>query len=193
MGIDILVLDRFLEPGECQRIIAEVTASASNEAGVYGGRKAVDPVVRKALVAAVSQDTLDTVSDSLAQALPVFSKHFGVHITSFEPPQFLHYRTGDYFVAHQDGNTPLIQDETLGRKVSVSIFLNPQTEPATVGTYSGGSLVLHGSYPDWEYRKDVTSPPGTLVAFRSETTHEVLPVSAGERFAIVAWFRSQTI
>ena len=31
--------------------------------------------------------------------------------------------------------------------------------------------------------------PGTLVAFRSETTHEVTPVTHGERYSIVSWFR----
>jgi SM-20-related protein len=31
--------------------------------------------------------------------------------------------------------------------------------------------------------------PGTLVAYRAETTHEVTPVTHGERFTIVSWFR----
>ena len=31
--------------------------------------------------------------------------------------------------------------------------------------------------------------PGTLVAFRSETTHEVTPVTHGERFSIASWYR----
>jgi len=28
-----------------------------------------------------------------------------------------------------------------------------------------------------------------LVAFRSETTHEVTPVTHGERYSIASWFR----
>jgi SM-20-related protein len=37
----------------------------------------------------------------------------------------------------------------------------------------------------------VTMPaaPGTLVAYRAETTHEVTPVTHGERFTIASWFR----
>jgi predicted 2-oxoglutarate/Fe(II)-dependent dioxygenase YbiX len=31
--------------------------------------------------------------------------------------------------------------------------------------------------------------PGSLVAFRSETTHEVIPVTHGERFTVVSWYR----
>jgi SM-20-related protein len=110
--------------------------------------------------------------------------HFGVELNELEEPQFLHYRPGDFFVAHQDGNTPLIRDETLARKGSVIIFLNDQGEG-----YEGGSLVMHGKYPDWEYRQDATAAAGTLIAFRSETTHEVLPVTRGERFTIVSWLR----
>jgi SM-20-related protein len=30
--------------------------------------------------------------------------------------------------------------------------------------------------------------PGLLVAFRSDTVHEVLPVTHGERFTVVSWF-----
>ena len=34
----------------------------------------------------------------------------------------------------------------------------------------------------------LTPAPGTLVCFRAETTHEVLPVTHGERFTIVSWY-----
>ncbi|MCA1578026.1 MAG: 2OG-Fe(II) oxygenase [Acidobacteria bacterium] len=30
---------------------------------------------------------------------------------------------------------------------------------------------------------------GTLIAFRAETTHEVTPVTHGERYSMVSWFR----
>jgi SM-20-related protein len=35
----------------------------------------------------------------------------------------------------------------------------------------------------------VSGKPGILVAFRSETTHEVTPVTHGERLSIVSWYR----
>ena len=37
-------------------------------------------------------------------------------------------------------------------------------------------------------RVSLTPEPGTLVCFRAETTHEVLPVTHGERFTIVSWY-----
>jgi predicted 2-oxoglutarate/Fe(II)-dependent dioxygenase YbiX len=38
-------------------------------------------------------------------------------------------------------------------------------------------------------RVPVAPAPGTLICFRAETTHEVLPVTRGERVSIVSWFR----
>jgi predicted 2-oxoglutarate/Fe(II)-dependent dioxygenase YbiX len=31
--------------------------------------------------------------------------------------------------------------------------------------------------------------PGMLIAFRAETTHEITPVTHGERYSIVSWYR----
>ncbi|MBV9242262.1 MAG: 2OG-Fe(II) oxygenase [Acidobacteria bacterium] len=187
--IDVLRLDGFLDGAQCELIVTEMRAASTVAASVSGGAKAVDPYVRNVLCAEVSQELVDLVADRLVAIAPQLASHFGVHLNEIEDPQFLHYRVGDHFVAHQDGNTPLIHDDTLARKVSVVVFLNPQSDVDNEGSYAGGSLVLHGTYPDWGYRQDITSPPGTLVAFRSETTHEVQPVTAGERFTIVSWFR----
>ncbi|MEO8337310.1 MAG: 2OG-Fe(II) oxygenase [bacterium] len=57
-------------------------------------------------------------------------------------------------------------------------------------TYGGGALVFHGSYANPTPPLSVSPAPGTLVAFRSETTHEVTPVTHGERYTIVSWFRA---
>jgi SM-20-related protein len=103
--------------------------------------------------------------------------HFGRSLDGFDEPQFLRYGPGDYFVAHQDGNTPSVRDESRFRKVSVVIFLSAP------GTFGGGSLVLHADPP-----LTLAPPPGTLVAFPSETTHEVLPITHGERLSIVSWY-----
>ena len=100
-----------------------------------------------------------------------------------EEPQFLRYRAGDFFVAHQDGNTGLINLESDRlRRVSVTVLLNDHTD------YEGGALV----FSDYRTGKRVefAGEAGTLLAFRSETTHEVTPVKSGERYSIVTWFRA---
>jgi SM-20-related protein len=115
--------------------------------------------------------------------------HFDVALSSCEAPQFLRYETGDFFVPHQDGNTPLVHDHSRFRRISVVIFLStPSAEPMRE-TYGGGSLVFHGSYATPSPTVSVNPEPGTLIAFRSETTHEVTPVTHGERYTIVSWFR----
>jgi SM-20-related protein len=116
-------------------------------------------------------------------------RHFGVPLGQCEEPQFLRYETGDFFVPHQDGNTPLIHDQSRFRKISVVLFLNAQSEEPSPGAYGGGSLVLHGHYSGPSLCVPVVPAPGTLVAFRAETTHEVTPVTHGERFTIVSWYR----
>jgi SM-20-related protein len=115
--------------------------------------------------------------------------HFALSLSDCEAPQFLRYETGDFFVPHQDGNTPLVHDHSRFRRISVVLFLSaPSAEPIE-GTYGGGALVLHGSYASPTAPVSVNPEPGTLVAFRSETTHEVRPVTHGERYTIVSWFR----
>lgn len=96
---------------------------------------------------------------------------------------------GDFFVAHQDGNTGLLRlDREQSRKVSVVILLNRQSEAPETDAYCGGSLV----FSDWRGsgRRELRLPgeAGTLVTFRSETTHEVIPVTHGERYSIVSWY-----
>jgi SM-20-related protein len=91
-------------------------------------------------------------------------------------------------MAHQDGNTPLVYDESRFRNVTAVIFLSTQSDRPMPGTFCGGSLVLHG-FGETELRMMLAPAPGTLVAFPSETTHEVLPITHGERLSVVSWYR----
>ena len=132
---------------------------------------------RRATRIAVSENARTAIVGLLEGLKPRIEAHFNRALDGFEAPQFLRYGPGDYFVAHQDGNTPLVHDESRFRKVSVVIFVSAPD------AYSGGSLVLHAEPP-----VTLAPAPGTLVAFPSETTHEVLPVTRGERLSIVSWY-----
>jgi predicted 2-oxoglutarate/Fe(II)-dependent dioxygenase YbiX len=99
----------------------------------------------------------------------------------------LRYGVGDFFVAHQDGNTGLLRLDTELRRISLVIFLSRESESPQPDTYCGGSLLFTDFRAD--RKGSVAGEPGTLVAFRSETTHEVTPVTHGERYSIVSWFR----
>jgi SM-20-related protein len=140
--------------------------------------------VRKATRIKAGGATGAAVVGLLNRLQPRIEAHFGRSLDGFEEPQFLRYGPGDYFVAHQDGNTPLVHDESRFRRVTVVIFLSAQSEHPTPETFCGGSLVLHAEPPLL-----LAPGPGTLLAFPAETTHEVLPITHGERLTIASWYR----
>jgi SM-20-related protein len=189
--LEPLRMEGFLDSATVERILAGIADASGEAAGVYGreSEARVEPNVRSAQRIAVPDGIRALVAGRLAAAREAIADHFGIELAGCEAPQFLRYHEGDHFVAHQDGNTPLLRDDSLRRRVSAVIFLNASSPEPGDGTYGGGALVLHGRYPDLDGRHIVAGTPGTLVAFLSETTHEVTPVTHGCRYSIVAWYR----
>lgn len=189
--IDLLEKPAFFTPEETHQIVAalrEISGAAATVSG-HDVSRSVEMRIRATTRLAMPPELQGRIAQLLLSRMPEIGAHFGVELTTCEPPQFLRYETGDFFVAHQDGNTPLIHDDTRFRKVSAVIFLSqPSVDPAP-DTYGGGELIFHGPYSGPMLRVPMQPAPGTLVAFRSETTHEVAPVTHGERYTIVAWFR----
>lgn len=189
---DFLVLPNFFDEQRSQAIITEMRSTPGIQAPVYGQSAAgsVDERIRKVARQTPSAETIEYVQDRLWKLKPEVEKHFGVSLSESEELQFLRYGVGDFFVAHQDGNTGMTRMDTEARRVSVIILLNEQSEAAKEGAYGGGSLVFH----DWRGGKGSgellqARRPGTFIAFRSETTHEVMPVTHGERYSMVGWYR----
>jgi SM-20-related protein len=182
----------FFDARECDEMITELSRVPDDLATVYGlgASGSVDQRVRKATKLMPSAETVDLVTRRLSMVREEIGTHFGINLTSSEDPQFLRYRPGDFFVAHQDGNTGLVLSEReQSRKISIVIFLNRQSESSEVGSYGGGSLVFTEWRPDrirGQYA--LTGKAGMLVAFPSETTHEVVPITRGDRYSIASWF-----
>jgi predicted 2-oxoglutarate/Fe(II)-dependent dioxygenase YbiX len=176
---ELFVVPQFVEPSVGDAIVAEMRAAAGSAATVYGSTVSgsVNESVRRTFRVKPSDEVVALVIQKLLALKDAIEKHFDVVLKECEEPQFLRYREGDFFVAHQDGNTGLLRLETEQRLISTVIFLNRD--------YSGGSLV----FSNLRERYRVTSEPGMLVAFRSETTHEVTPVTHGERYSIASWYR----
>jgi predicted 2-oxoglutarate/Fe(II)-dependent dioxygenase YbiX len=155
--------------------------------GKHDGGK-VDESTRNVRRATLDSGVVDWVAAQLRAHLSSLREYFDLPVKAIEEPQFLWYRPGDFFVAHQDGNTKLIQLESDRlRRISLSIFLNDQGNRELPANYSGGSLVFTDRFTG--DRREVPGEAGKLVAFRSELTHEVTPIRHGERFAIVTWCR----
>jgi predicted 2-oxoglutarate/Fe(II)-dependent dioxygenase YbiX len=189
--IDLLQLDHILDAATIERIRKEMLAAEGQPATVLGSipERTLTSSGRRATRIAVCEAARAAVVGVLDSVQPRIAAHLGRDLGRFEEPQFLRYGPGDYFVAHQDGNTPLVHDESRFRQVSVVIFLSAQSEHPMPGTFCGGSLVLHPPFGRPEAPLALISRPGTLVAFPSETTHEVLPITHGERLSVVSWYR----
>jgi SM-20-related protein len=188
----LYVLRNFLDERTCKEIVAEMSSGRGDPATIYGrgSSESIDERVRKAVSQTPSRETVESVRRKLLECKHEVEEHFDVGLSSCEEPQFLRYGVGDFFVAHQDGNTGLLRLDSEARRVSVVIFLSTQAEIPKEGFYCGGSLVFH----DWRAPEGVrelrfTGEAGTLVAFRAETTHEVTPVTNGERHSIACWYR----
>lgn len=189
--IDLHTIPSFLDPETRDAVDAELRASAGAASTVLSAQQAegvVHSAVRRSTRVAVSPETRERVKRMLMERKGELEERFGVSLSECEDPQFLRYREGDFFVPHQDGNTPLVFDDSRFRRVSAVIFVTPKSDQPAEGTYGGGELLFHGPWPANE-RLSADARPGTLVAFRAETTHEVTPVTHGERYTIVSWFR----
>ena len=188
---DLFFQDDFLDPAARTAALADVRAAAGAAATVHGyGQTQVASRVRHAAQLEVSDATRRLIDERLSDLRPALTERFGIALSHHEPPQFLRYETGGFFVAHQDGNTPLTRDRTNDRRISIVIFLNAHTAGGMDGGYDGGALTFHAPYPNGDARHAVAGAPGSLVAFRSETTHEVTMVTSGERFTIATWFHA---
>jgi len=188
-GLDLFVERGFLDASRLAEVLAAVRASQGQPSTVYGlgDSGAVDARVRRTTRLSPPAEVEELVRRLLLSHMGAAAQHFGSGLEELEEPQFLRYEAGDYFVAHQDGNTGMLRSEQEERKVSAVIFLNSQSETPGPNTYGGGSLVFHPRGASEPFR--LTAEAGTLVAFRAETTHEVEPVTHGERFTIASWYR----
>lgn len=190
--IDLLHIERFLDDATRAEIVAELERAHGAPATVLSAQQGgmVHSAVRRTTRVAVSPETRALVRQRLMERKAQIEAHFGVPVTECEEPQFLRYETGDYFVPHQDGNTPMVWDDSRFRRISAVIFLSQRSDEPAPDTYGGGALVFHGPYTAPNVRVAASAQPGTLVTFRAETTHEVTPVTHGVRFTIATWFRS---
>jgi SM-20-related protein len=65
------------------------------------------------------------------------------------------------------------------------VFLNDYSAEPDANCYGGGLL----NFYDDETAFGLRGETGLMVAFAAETTHEVSPVTDGERFTLITWFR----
>src|SRR5678816_3421773 len=190
---DLLLTPNFLDEATCRQLIEEAQAVGSDPASVYsqGDGGQVNDRVRKAKRLKMGWTTTEFITQRLIDHKKTIEERFSIPLNKCEEPQFLSYDIGDFFVAHQDGNTGLIRlSSDAERRESILSLIHPQSEEPVPGTYSGGWLKFSDYRAEPQYSEfPLPIEAGTLVAFRSERTHEVTPITRGERYSIVSWYR----
>jgi predicted 2-oxoglutarate/Fe(II)-dependent dioxygenase YbiX len=185
---------QFIDPEMCARIIEEVRTAPTTRAPVYieGAAGTIHENVRKTTSLHPSDRTIAWVRERLFQQIPALNQHFKIDLTDCESPQFLVYRPGDFFVRHRDGNSEQLEfDHLRVRRISIVIFLNDASAVLTPGTFRGGALLFcrEGNAEVEPLAFPLWGETGLLVAFAAETLHEVTPVTDGERFTIINFFK----
>src|SRR5215216_2776968 len=165
---NLFLLRNFLDADSCASLKVELAIAPTTQAPVY------------------IEGTPGKVHEQLMRQKSALEAHFGTSLTDCERPQFLRYEKGDFFVRHQDGNTHQLDfDHLRVRRISIVVFLNDSSVESRENCFSGGALTFYDSTTTFSLMGET----GLLVAFTSDTFHEVLPVTSGERFTVISWFR----
>ena len=176
----VLTVPNVLSPADCRALIARwhkegheagsVTAMVDGKMverqydGVKKRRDHLlsDPAVRKPLMAMVARRLGPEVNKAFCFGSFRFDR---VLIACYDCDR------GDYFRAHRDNTTPA----TAGRRFALTLNLNSDE-------YEGGEL-LFPEYDDYRYKP----PTGAAVVFACSLLHEALPVTRGQRFALLSF------
>jgi SM-20-related protein len=189
--LGLFLNEDFLDVSQCREMVQEMRSATPEDAEVYTGedREQLEQSLRRAKKLKPTDRVRRLLEDRLEQLNPQLEKAFSVSLGGFQPPQFLAYGPGHFHAAHRDTRSGAT-DAIAQRMVSVVVFLNDHSEEPRDGCYGGGSLVLGGLVPGLGDDRGFPVAPaaGSAVAFRSDTVHEVKPVTHGERFTIVSWF-----
>jgi len=145
-------------------------------AEIYEEGFRIDEEARRAFDVEIALDVLDEVRRSIEEIRPEVAQYFGVVLSGDEGPGFLRYSAGGFYRRHCDVGPGWAEEWP--RRISLVVFLSTAGEQC-----EGGALRLYHARP-----LDIAPCAGTLVAFPSDTPHEVLPVMSGVRDAVVDWF-----
>lgn len=191
----VYVVPGFLDAALCRELRAHVAMGSHGPAYISGlnGAELLDEARRRTRRVLVPEAAQCAVQESLVRAIAEIQRYFTTAIARMQYPQFLRYRRGDFFRAHQDSSEhPEQTEEVRRRRVSAVLFLNRQTRFPEPDAYCGGELTLFRADDDPDPRLHVAGEDGLLVAFPSRLIHEVRPVTHGERYTVVTWYEADS-
>jgi len=181
-----MVIDGVLDEDACERIRRAMDLGASEAAEILDRTIELQEDVRRSSHIEVDDATLQHLERTLDEQRDRIERFFGIRLPSREGVSLLRYTTGGFFKPHRDHGYVASWPDAARRRVSLVLFLCSSREIDPRGTFSGGALRLHAEDGPASAH-DVHPRAGTLIAFRSTTLHEVLPVHEGIRDTVVDW------
>jgi len=100
---------------------------------------------------------------------------------SMAPPMMTRYKSGMKYGAHADAAFIQLPGATIRSDLSCTIFLN---DP---GDYDGGELHVSLGDGDLSFKLQ----PGQAIIYPSDTFHQVVPVTRGERLVAITFIQSR--
>lgn len=163
---------------EIEKIIhdAEKTEAKKAQVGTPEGIGKINEEVRKTEVSWIlpCKDNEWLFRKITDQVLTVNANWFGFDLVEIEDLQFSKYYVGGFYDKHVDH-----YPETYGNPRKLS-FVVQLSDPET---YEGGSTLLWTS----KTSQKIMKKKGSVTFFPSYLLHEVEPVTAGTRLALVGW------
>jgi len=127
---------------------------------------------------AAYQQSAELLKQALARSPEFVEFAFPI---AMAPPMMTRYKPGMQYGAHADAAFIQLPGATIRSDLSCTIFLN---DPAD---YEGGEL--HIRIGDGELKFKLQ--PGEAIVYPSDTLHQVVPVSRGERLVAITFIQSR--
>ena len=162
------------EIAECRRIAAEATfvdGKISNPRSTAKKNEQLHEPAAYKQSAELLKQALTRSSEFIDFAFPV----------AMAPPMMARYKPGMEYGAHADSAFIPLPGATIRSDISCTVFLN---DPAD---YDGGELQVRVGDADLTFKLK----GGEAILYPSDTLHQVLPVTRGERLVAITFIQSR--
>ncbi|MEL6891446.1 MAG: 2OG-Fe(II) oxygenase [Actinomycetota bacterium] len=169
----ILLVDDVIDEPLRQQLFGAFEAGPTFESPMptTDGGLEPDPSTKVRTDFVLDGDLLEEVAYALHERLlPALEHGFSFQAMTFEQIKMVAYPVGGHFHAHRD----VVGPDTAHRRFAVTINLDDG--------YSGGGLRFCEFQPT-----EFVPAPGAAIAFSCALLHEVLPVTAGRRHALITF------
>jgi SM-20-related protein len=185
----LFILTNFLSSDRLRTITPLLEAAPGELAAIQpvaGGGLSANEEVRRAWEIELADDLHEDLVSRIHAVHPEVESFFAQSLEPCEAVAALRYPPGAFYRTHRDVAAQPDAHQLHRRAVSIVVFLNSGA-PVPKAAFTGGALRLHETDDGCGSWRDVVPVAGTLIAFRSDVLHEVLPVATGTRLTAVTW------